>query len=213
MREILAEALVMPVVTLQRVSDAVPLAEALRAGGIEAIEVTLRTPAGLPGIAAIAKSVPEMIVGAGTVLDLHDLTHARNAGARFGVSPGLSEEVLAAAVAAEYPFLPGIATASEAMAVLADGHRVAKLFPAGPLGGIAMARALHGPFPTLSLCPTGGVKAEALGDWLREPNVVAVGGSWIAGDMEVAAGAWSRIAERAAEAIAAAAAARGAGSV
>lgn len=204
MREILLAAPVMPVINLHRVEDAVPLAEALGAGGITAIEVTLRTPAGLPAIAAIAKAVPDVVVGAGTVLDLNDLTRARTAGARFAVSPGYAPEVVATAVAGEFPFMPGIATPSEAMAVMAAGHDVAKLFPAGALGGLAMARALGGPFPGLSLCPTGGVGPDTVAPYLAEPNVLAVGGTWLAGEAEIAAGAWSRIADRAAEAMAAA---------
>lgn len=210
MREILGASPIVPVVTLQRPEDAVPLAEALKAGGVSALEVTLRTPAGLPGIARIAKALPDIAVGAGTVLSLHGLVQARGAGARFSVSPGLDEEVLAAAEGAGHPFLPGIATPTEAMRVLAAGHRVAKLFPAAALGGTAFVDALAGPFPELFLCPTGGISAEAAPDFLARPAVLAVGGSFLASDAEIAAGAWSAIVDRTAALVEKARAARGA---
>lgn len=210
MREILDRAPLVPVVTLQRPEDAVPLAEALVAGGVTAIEVTLRSPAGLPGIARIAKALPDVSVGAGTVTDLHGLGQARAAGARFSVSPGTDLELLAAAEAGAHPFLPGFATPSEAMRLLAAGQRVAKLFPAGPLGGLAMVEALAGPFPHLLLCPTGGIAAETAEAYLARPTVTAVGGSFLASPAEIAAGSWSTIAERTADLMAAARRAQGA---
>lgn len=192
-----AQCRVIPVLTIARVEDAVPLAEALVAGGLAALEITLRTEAAAEAARAIAKHVPAAIVGMGTVLNARDLAIAEDIGARFALSPGATPALLAAAARSALPFAPGIGTASEAMAALEHGFDILKLFPAAQAGGIGMARALGGPFPNLRFCPTGGVNEANAGEWLAEPNIVAVGGSWIAPAADIRAGAWGRIAERA----------------
>ena len=195
---LLALGRVIPVITLDQVEDAVPLARALVAGGVRLLEVTLRTPAGLDGAAAIMRAVPEAAVGIGTVLTPDDLRRAVEAGARFALSPGATPALLDAAAAAPIPFLPGVATASELMAALARGLTTAKFFPATAAGGLPALRALAGPFPQARFCPTGGVTEANAAEWLALPNVVAVGGSWLTPAAEVAAGDWAAIGARAA---------------
>jgi 2-dehydro-3-deoxyphosphogluconate aldolase / (4S)-4-hydroxy-2-oxoglutarate aldolase len=168
---------VMPVIVIEDAAQAVPLAKALVAGGVRVLEVTLRTPAAAESIRAIAREVPDAIVGAGTILNPHDLELARQAGARFGVSPGATPELLAAARG--WPYLPGVATPSDVMAALAAGYSVLKFFPAQQAGGVAMLKALHGPFPQLVFCPTGGITPATAPDFLALPNVACVGGSWL----------------------------------
>ncbi|MCX8499996.1 MAG: bifunctional 4-hydroxy-2-oxoglutarate aldolase/2-dehydro-3-deoxy-phosphogluconate aldolase, partial [Caulobacteraceae bacterium] len=154
------KARIMPVVTLSAADQAVPLAHALLEGGLTAIEVTLRTPAGLPGIEAIARHVPQMAVGAGTVLSRADLSAVAEAGATFALSPGSTPDLLIAAKTSSIPFVPGVATASEVMAVLAAGMTTMKLFPASIVGGVPMLRALAGPLGEAMFCPTGGVSLD-----------------------------------------------------
>jgi 2-dehydro-3-deoxyphosphogluconate aldolase/(4S)-4-hydroxy-2-oxoglutarate aldolase len=190
------------VLTIDRVEDAVPLARALVAGGITGLEVTLRTPAAPAAAAAIARDVPEAVLGLGTVLTPGDLETARSLQARFVVSPGATPELLGAAAAGDLPLLPGVQTASEVMATLARGFDVMKFFPAGQAGGPAMLRALVGPFPQVRFCPTGGVGEDNFVEWLALPNVVAVGGSWLAPAAEVRAGDWTSITTRAHHAVA-----------
>lgn len=193
LEDILRAAPVIPVITVERVEDAVPLARALVAGGLQALEITLRTPAAPAAAAAIAREVPEAILGLGTVLSAQDLATARTLGARFALSPGATPELLDAAAAEDLPFMPGVQTASELMAALARGFDVVKFFPAGPAGGIASLKALAGPFPQVRFCPTGGVGEHNFTEWLALPNVPAVGGSWLAPAGAIRAGDWDAI--------------------
>jgi 2-dehydro-3-deoxyphosphogluconate aldolase/(4S)-4-hydroxy-2-oxoglutarate aldolase len=197
------KARIMPVVTIETADQAVPLAHALLEGGLAAIEVTLRTPAGLPGIEAIARHVPQMAVGAGTVLSPADLHAVAGAGASFALSPGSTPDLLAAAKTSPIPFVPGVATASEVMAVLAAGLTTMKLFPASMVGGVSMLRALAGPLSEAMFCPTGGVSLDNAAAYLAEPNVLCVGGTWIAPLDLIRAGNWAEITARAAAAVAA----------
>ena len=189
---------IVPVITLSRLEDAVPLARALVAGGIRLLEITLRTPAGLAGAAAIIRDVPDAVVGIGTVLTPDDLRRAVDTGARFALSPGATPDLLAAAANADIPFLPGVATASEAMAALAQGFDTMKFFPASTAGGIPGLRALAGPFPHARFCPTGGITEDNAAEWLAQPNVAAVGGSWLTPAAEIASGDWDALRRRAA---------------
>jgi 2-dehydro-3-deoxyphosphogluconate aldolase / (4S)-4-hydroxy-2-oxoglutarate aldolase len=198
--ELLSRAPVIPVLTIERLADAVPLARALVAGGVRVLEVTLRTPVALDCMRAIAQAVPEAIVGAGTLRTPADVRAALHAGCRFGVSPGYTREVAAACRDLGLPLLPGVATASEAMAASADGHRFLKFFPAVAAGGVAMLKALHGPFPDLAFCPTGGITAASAPQFLALPNVRVCGGSWLTPEDAVAAGDWGRITALAREA-------------
>ena len=184
---------VIPVIVLQRVQDAVPLAEALVAGGVRVLEVTMRTPVALQCIEAIAKAVPDAIVGAGTIRSAADAQAAKNAGSVFGVSPGYTPEVGRACQAAGLPLLPGVATASEVMAAQADGLQFLKFFPAMQAGGIPMLKALAGPFPDVVFCPTGGISLQTAPDFLALPNVKVCGGSWLTPADAVEAGDWGRI--------------------
>lgn len=188
---------VVPVVVLDRAADAVPLAEALLAGGLRTIELTLRTPAALTAIERIASTVPEIAVGAGTVLSPQHARDARKAGASFLVTPGATPRLLDALEATGLPALPGVATASELLALHERGLRHAKLFPAEAAGGPALLKALAGPFPEFRFCPTGGISEESAQAWLALANVACVGGSWIAPREEIRAGKWKQIAERA----------------
>lgn len=194
---ILAAQSVLPVVTFADPARAAPLARALAAGGVTAIEVTLRTAAGLPAIRSIAREAPEVTVGAGTVLSPADLEEARAAGARFAVSPGATPALYEAALASGLPFLPAVATPSELMVAMSAGYQTVKLFPADQLGGPAFVRALAGPFPTARFCPTGGVDAGSAPAYLALPNVLCVGGSWLAPPELVAAGDFSAVTLRA----------------
>lgn len=192
---------VIPVLTIEREADAVPLVRALLEGGLPVIEVTFRTVAAPAAIAAISRSLPQAVVGAGTLLRAADVAAARAAGARFLVSPGTTPELASAALATELPYLPGVATPSEIMAARALGICVMKLFPAEALGGAALLKALAPVFAGIAFCPTGGLDERNAGDYLALPNVPMVGGSWMAPRDAVAAGDWARIrrlAERAA---------------
>jgi 2-dehydro-3-deoxyphosphogluconate aldolase / (4S)-4-hydroxy-2-oxoglutarate aldolase len=188
-----SEARVIPVLTIERLEDAVPLAKALVAGGVRTLEVTLRTPVAIEAARAMIAEVPEAIVGIGTILSAADLAQAERLGARFGISPGATPELLQAAAASRLPFAPGIATASELMQALAHGFGLVKFFPAEQAGGIKALRALGGPFPHMRFCPTGGIGDANAATWLAEPNVVAVGGSWLCPPAEVRAGNWAGI--------------------
>ena len=199
---ILRAAPVIPVITIEREDDGVPLARALVAGGLRALEITLRTPAAPAAASAIGTAVPEAIVGIGTVLTPEDLQTARALGARFAVSPGATPELLDAAARGEVPFVPGVQTASEVMAALARGFAVVKLFPAVPAGGIPMLKALAGPFPQVRFCPTGGIGEETLADWLTLHNVASIGGSWLAPAADVRSANWPAITARARRAVA-----------
>ena len=202
LEDVLRVAPLVPVITIERAEHAVPLARALVAGGLKALEITLRTPAAPAAARAIATEVPEAILGLGTVLTPQDLETARSLGARFALSPGATPELLDAAAAGDLPFIPGVQTASELMAALARGFDVVKFFPAGPAGGMAALRALAGPFPQVRFCPTGGIGEETFADWLALPNVVSVGGSWLAPAADIRAGDWQGITARARRAVA-----------
>jgi 2-dehydro-3-deoxyphosphogluconate aldolase/(4S)-4-hydroxy-2-oxoglutarate aldolase len=184
---------VIPVIVLQRVEDAVPMARALVEGGIRVLEVTLRTPVALACIEAIARAVPEAIVGAGTLRSAADVGAAQSAGCSFGVSPGYTAEIAAACREAALPLLPGVATASEVMVAMADGLSFLKFFPATAAGGIPMLKALGGPFPDVKFCPTGGITPETAPQFLALQNVAVCGGSWLTPADAVAAGDWARI--------------------
>jgi 2-dehydro-3-deoxyphosphogluconate aldolase/(4S)-4-hydroxy-2-oxoglutarate aldolase len=191
--EILSTGPVMPVIVLKRLEDAVPLARALLAGGVRVLEVTLRTQVALAAIEAICKEVPEAIVGAGTVTRPSEFEQAVAAGAAFAVSPGLTSELIAAARNSSIPLLPGVMTPSEAMAARDAGFSRLKLFPAQQAGGIGMLKAMAGPLPDLLFCPTGGITPETAADYLRLPNVICIGGSWLVPEAAVAAGDWRTV--------------------
>lgn len=199
--QLLTAARIIPVLTIERVEDAIPLARALVAGGVRTLEITLRTEAAVVAAEAIIADVPDAVVGIGTILTPNDLAQAISLGARFGVSPGATPELLDAVARSELPFLPGVATASELMQAQARGFNTLKFFPAEQAGGIAMLRALAGPFPQTRFCPTGGIGAANAAAWLAEPNVLAVGGSWLCPAADVRAGNWSAITARCAEAM------------
>jgi 2-dehydro-3-deoxyphosphogluconate aldolase/(4S)-4-hydroxy-2-oxoglutarate aldolase len=199
--ELLRDTKIIPVITIDRVEDAVPLARALVAGGLRLLEITLRTPAAPEAAAAVVAQVPDAVVGIGTVLGPDDLARARALGAQFALSPGATPALLEAAAAETMPFIPGIATASELMRAMDFGFGTCKFFPAVPAGGPAALKALAGPFPDARFCPTGGVDEGNFREWLALSNVVVVGGSWIAPTADIRAGAWSAITERARRAV------------
>jgi 2-dehydro-3-deoxyphosphogluconate aldolase / (4S)-4-hydroxy-2-oxoglutarate aldolase len=191
---------VIPVVIIDDAKHAVPMARALVAGGIPAIEVTLRTAAALDAIRAIANEVEGAVVGVGTVLTPKDFHAAEQAGARFAVSPGVSPNLLAAADNSALPLLPGVATASEAMTLLERGYRHLKFFPAVPAGGSKLLGAWASPLPQLRFCPTGGISLLSAPDFLALPNVLCVGGSWLTPNDKLKSGDWSGIEQLAREA-------------
>lgn len=184
---------VIPVVIIDDVAAAVPMARALVAGGTPAIEVTLRTPAALDAIRAIAQEVEGACVGVGTVLNAGHLAAARAAGARFAVSPGVSPKLLDAADDSDLPLLPGAATASEVMTLLERGYRFLKFFPAVPAGGTRLIGAWASPLPQVMFCPTGGISLSTAADFLTLPNVLCVGGSWLTPADKLKAGDWAGI--------------------
>ena len=184
---------VVPVVVIEHAADAVPLARALVAGGLPAIEVTLRTPVALDAIRAIAGEVPDAVVGAGTVIAPEQVGACGAAGARFLVSPGWTDALLTAMRASGVPFLPGVSTTSEVVALLERGVREMKFFPAQAAGGTAYLKSLAGPLPQARFCPTGGIGPANAPAYLSLPNVGCVGGSWMAPADAVAAGDWARI--------------------
>lgn len=193
LRDILALSPVIPVITVQDLAHAVPMARALVAGGLRVLEVTLRTPQGLPAIEAMRRAVPEAVVGVGTLATAAQFAQADAAGVRFGVSPGLTAELSAAAATVRWPLLPGVMTPSELIAARAAGFTTCKLFPAQQAGGIGMLKALHAVFPDVQFCPTGGISRETAPQYLALPNVACVGGSWVVPDEAVRAGDWARI--------------------
>lgn len=184
---------VIPVIVIDKVEQAVPLARALVAGGIRVLEVTLRTPVALEAVRAIVRDAPEAIVGVGTLTEPDAFEAARAAGARFGVSPGLTPALAQAARASGLPLLPGAMTPSEVIAARHAGYRQLKLFPAEQAGGVGMLTALRGPFPDITFCPTGGVNEGNAPQYLALPNVGCVGGSWLTPRAAVEAGDWAAI--------------------
>ena len=183
----------MPVVIIEEAAIAPELARAFVRGGIGVVEITLRTQAALPAIEAIAREVPEIAVGAGTVLSAQDLNAAADAGATFAISPGATPALLDAAASAPIPYLPAVATASELMQGLAAGYHCFKFFPAGPAGGTGMLKAFAGPFPQARFCPTGGITQESVKSYLDLPNVLCAGGSWLSPADALAARDWKRV--------------------
>lgn len=191
---------VIPVIVIDRVEDAVPLARALVAGGVRVLEVTLRTPAALDCIRAMVAAVPEAIVGAGTVRSIADAQAAKDAGCQFAVSPGYTSEIGRACLNIGLPLLPGVSTASEVMMANADGYRFLKLFPATAVGGINLLKAFASPFHDVVFCPTGGITLDTAPQFLALPNVKVCGGSWLTPADAVKSGDWARITRLAAEA-------------
>ncbi len=201
-RDIVGLAPVIPVLTITELDHAVPLARALTAGGLRVLEVTMRTPVALDAIEAMRKAVPEAIVGVGTLTRAVDFAGANRVGAQFGVTPGLTPELAAAARGARFPLLPGVMTPTELIAARAQGFSVLKLFPAHQAGGIPMLQALGAPFPDVQFCPTGGITRSTAPDYLALSNVVCVGGSWVAPRQLVERGDWAAIEELARDAAA-----------
>ncbi|GAA4527005.1 2-dehydro-3-deoxy-phosphogluconate aldolase [Chelativorans composti] len=191
---------VIPVLKIDDLAQAVPLARALVNGGLPAIEITLRTPVALEALRAVSREVPEAIVGAGTILSGEDFNNAVAAGAKFIVSPGSTAELLDTADRSDVPFLPGAATPSEIMALKARGYEILKFFPAEQSGGAPFLKALASPLAGVRFCPTGGISLKNAGDYLTLPNVICVGGSWVAPDADLKNGNWTRIEELAREA-------------
>lgn len=191
-RAIAARAPIIPVLVIEDVAHAAPLARALVAGGLPALEVTLRTPCALDAIRAMA-AVPGGIVGAGTLLTPDDIRAAKAAGAQFGVSPGATSRLIAASVEIGLPLLPGAATASEVMALWEQGYDMLKFFPAEAAGGAPALKSIGGPIPQVSFCPTGGITPENAASYLALPNVICAGGSWVAPKDKIADGDWAGI--------------------
>ena len=198
--QVMQDAPVIPVIVLNDVAHAVPMARALVEGGIRMLEVTLRTPQALACIEAIARAVPEAVVGAGTLRSKADAQAAANAGARFAVSPGYTTALGAACRDLGLPLLPGVATGGEIMAAQEDGFSALKFFPALQAGGSAMLKAWSGPFFDVKFCPTGGISLQNAADFLALPNVLCVGGSWLVPADALAAGDWAHITTLAREA-------------
>jgi 2-dehydro-3-deoxyphosphogluconate aldolase/(4S)-4-hydroxy-2-oxoglutarate aldolase len=198
---ICARARILPVITIERVEDVLPLADALAKGGLDTLEVTLRSEFGLEAIRILREQRPQLCVGAGTVLDERMLAEAEAAGAQFIVSPGSTAELLRAAVNSPLPLLPGVSSASEVMLGHALGYRRFKLFPAEVAGGVAALKALSGPFNSVRFCPTGGVGPANLKQYMAQANVMCVGGSWMLNREWIQQGQWSRIEQATAEAL------------
>lgn len=191
---------VLPVLVIEDVGLAVDLALALKAGGIEVLEVTLRTPGALDALQAIRQAAPDLLVGAGTVIHAEQFSEARDAGAQFAVSPGCTERLAAAADDSGLPYLPAVMTPSEVLLALEYGYRSLKLFPANGATSVKMLKSFKGPFTGIRFCPTGGITPDNLLSFLRLPNVACVGGTWIAPENLVKARAWDQITQLAAEA-------------
>ena len=191
---------VVPVIVITHVDQAVPMAHALLEGGVDVMEITLRHAAGLPAIEAVARQVPQMLVGAGTVTRPHEMRLVQQAGARFALSPGMTRSLVDAAQDCQLPFMPGVMTPGEVMQAREWGFDLVKLFPAAQAGGLAMLKALAGPLGNMAFCPTGGVSSAQLRDFLSLPNVPMVGGSWLTPLDRVAQGDWKAITALAREA-------------
>ncbi len=191
--DLLKVAPVIPVITVNRLEHAVPLARALANGGLKVLEITLRTPVAMAAIEAMIAAVPEAIVGVGTLTRADEFAAAAKAGVKFGVSPGLTPELIAAATTVDFPLLPGVMTPSELIAARAAGFVACKLFPAQQAGGIGMLKAFAGPFPDMVFCPTGGITRETAPDFLKLPNVACVGGSWVCTTDLMNQGKWQEI--------------------
>jgi 2-dehydro-3-deoxyphosphogluconate aldolase/(4S)-4-hydroxy-2-oxoglutarate aldolase len=191
--EIMQASPVIPVIAIEHPGHALPLAKALVAGGIRVLEVTLRTPYGLDAIRKIAQELPDAIVGVGTLTKPEEFAQARDAGAVFGVSPGLTSTLIDAAKKSGLPLLPGVMTPSEVMAAREAGFFQLKLFPAVPAGGVGMLNSIAGPLPDVLFCPTGGISQESAPQFLACKNVACVGGSWLTPQDAIKAGEWEKI--------------------
>lgn len=199
--DILARAPVIPVIVIERLEDAVPLAQALVDGGLPVLEVTLRSAVAMQAVREIAISVSGASVGVGTVTRAEQFATAKDAGAQFAVSPGLTDSLASASRDLEMPFLPGVFTPSDVMRAQERGYRALKLFPAQQAGGIAMLKALYGPLPEVRFCPTGGIGADDFTDFLALPNVACVGGSWVCPKSAVENRDWEQIRRLASDAL------------
>ncbi|OAI09407.1 keto-deoxy-phosphogluconate aldolase [Methylomonas methanica] len=199
-KEVMTTSPVMPVMVINQLDQAVPLARALVEGGLKVLEITLRTPVALDAIRRIKAEVPGAIVGAGTIINTQTLKNAIDAGAEFIVSPGITDSLLDAALASGVPILPGVITPSEVMRLMERGITAMKFFPAEAAGGIPMLKSIGGPLPQVTFCPTGGVNPKNAVEYLALSNVACVGGSWMAPSELVDAGDWAEITRRAAEA-------------
>ncbi|WP_104682693.1 bifunctional 4-hydroxy-2-oxoglutarate aldolase/2-dehydro-3-deoxy-phosphogluconate aldolase [Helicobacter felis] len=201
-QEILNTGPLIPVITLQNPKWGVPLAQALLKGGIKILEITLRTPGALKGIALIAKEVPEAIVGAGTILNVSMLEQAQKAGARFAISPGINAKFAQEAKSVDIPLIPGVASAGELMLALEYGFSALKLFPAEAVGGVKLLKSFSGPFAGVQFCPTGGISLENMRNYLALENVACVGGSWLTPQDLMAKGQWDQITQIAKQSVA-----------
>ncbi len=200
--EIFAAGPVVPVLVINDVEKAVPLAKALMEGGIKVLEVTLRTPAALDVIKRIADEVPESLIGAGTVTNAQQLKAVVEAGAKFAISPGMTADLLKAGMDAEIPLIPGISSTSDLMKGKDAGYTHMKFFPAEASGGVKAIKSISGPFPDITFCPTGGIGPDNYNEYLALNNVKCVGGSWLAPDDAIESGDWARITQLAKEAVA-----------
>jgi len=200
LRQIMQRAPVIPVIVVQELKHAVSLAEALCSGGLTVLEVTLRTPVALDAIRAMRRAVPEAIVGVGTITRPEHFRQADEAGAQFGVSPGLTSTLAQASAEVPWPWLPGVMTPGELLQARALGFDLCKLFPAQQAGGIGMLKALNSVFPDVGFCPTGGISRENAPEFLAQPNVLCVGGSWVVPVAQVRSGDWQAIRDLAADA-------------
>ncbi|MEX3548556.1 MAG: bifunctional 4-hydroxy-2-oxoglutarate aldolase/2-dehydro-3-deoxy-phosphogluconate aldolase [Burkholderia sp.] len=184
---------VIPVLSFETVEQGEHVSRALHAGGVKVLEITLRTEAGLKAIECASQLADDIVVGVGTITRPEHCALAKKAGAQFGVSPGLTRDMHQAAKDAGLPLLPGVMTPTDIIAALELGYEVVKFFPAQQAGGIPMLQAFHGPFPTLKFCPTGGISAQSAPDFLKQPNVVCVGGSWLTLKAALAAQDWAEV--------------------
>lgn len=200
--EVMKAAPIIPVIAINKLEHAIPMAEALVAGGLPVLEITLRTPVALAAIEAIAKNVKGAIVGVGTIAKPEHFQQSKDAGAVFGISPGLTPELIEASKKLDFSFLPGVMTPSELIAARNAGFSEVKLFPAMQAGGIGMLKAMYGPFPDMTFCPTGGITLQTAPDFLALPNVACVGGSWFTPKDAMEAGQWDKLTELAREAAA-----------
>jgi 2-dehydro-3-deoxyphosphogluconate aldolase/(4S)-4-hydroxy-2-oxoglutarate aldolase len=192
-REVLALAPVIPVLTVEKLAHAAPLARALYAGGLTVLEITLRTAVALQVIEAMRAAVPDAVIGAGTLVRPEDFARAAGVGAQFAVTPGLTPQLAEAAAGVSFPLLPGIITPGEIIQALHFGYDTLKFFPAQQAGGLPMLQAFAGPFPTVAFCPTGGITRDSAPDYLNLANVLCVGGSWVAPKALVEKGDWAGI--------------------
>lgn len=200
--QVLATGPVVPVIVINKLEHAVPMAKALVAGGVRVLEVTLRTPVAMDALRAIIRDVPEAITGAGTVINAQQLQEVTDAGAQFVISPGLTDSLLKAAVEGPVPLIPGISTVSELMSGMEHGLREFKFFPAEANGGIKALSAIAGPFPQVRFCPTGGITPANYRDYLALKSVLCIGGSWLVPEDALHSGDWARITQLAREAVA-----------